>query len=79
VSEERRRGTLTMSDEPRGENVAGGLFSEYSFVSESDDFCCSSSRPVTLHFPVIVRGFLMIEEALLPMLSSCRPGLVPIS
>ena len=75
VNEERRCGTLTTAGDPRGEKVAGCFFSE-SFVEDSDgSFSFSPSNLATLGFPRIERGFLMIEDALLPMLLGGRSEL----
>ena len=70
MSEERRRGTWIARGEPRGEKVAGGLFSfgtSFAFGRDSDVFSCSSLRPAALRLPAIERGFLTSVDVLLPI------------
>ena len=69
VNEDWRRGIEIVGGEPRGEYVAGGMFSASLVELSDDDMPCSSSDFAALCLPLILKGDLTMEEASLPIVS----------
>ena len=69
VNEDWRRGIWTVGGEPRGEYVAGGMFSASRVELSDDDMPCSSSDFAALCLPLSLKGDLTMEEASFPIVS----------